>query len=72
MELKYFGTPPALRYIFYLIWRSLMLKLYEAHKTLVLWRKLLTATLAVVAWLASKKVSHSAGSCLVSDFIASA
>lgn len=39
MELKYFGTPPALRYIFYLFWRSFMFKVYEAHKTLVLWRK---------------------------------
>eukprot|EP00878_Enallax_costatus_P035945 GHUV01040202.1.p1 GENE.GHUV01040202.1~~GHUV01040202.1.p1 ORF type:complete len:108 (+),score=25.86 GHUV01040202.1:362-685(+) len=46
MELKYFGTPPALRYIFYLAWRSFMLKVYEAHKTLVLWQAKVDAGLA--------------------------
>lgn len=39
MELKYFGIPPALRYIFHLCWRAVMYKVYEAHKTLVLWRE---------------------------------
>lgn len=42
MELKYFGTPPALRYLVYLAWRAAMHRVYEAHKTLVLWRKCLS------------------------------
>jgi hypothetical protein len=39
MELKYFGTPPALRYLLFLAWRSVLSRVYEAHKTLVLWRE---------------------------------
>jgi hypothetical protein len=39
MELKYFGTPPALRYLFFLAWRAVLLRVYEAHKALVLWRE---------------------------------
>eukprot|EP00882_Tetradesmus_deserticola_P022890 GHRQ01024880.1.p2 GENE.GHRQ01024880.1~~GHRQ01024880.1.p2 ORF type:complete len:116 (-),score=19.23 GHRQ01024880.1:346-693(-) len=39
MELKYFGTPPALRYLLFLAWRAVLLRLYEAHKALVLWRE---------------------------------
>jgi hypothetical protein len=39
MQLKYFGIPPALRYLWYLAWRSVQQKLYEAHKALVLWRE---------------------------------
>jgi hypothetical protein len=39
MELKYFGMPPALRYLFFLAWRAVLLRVYEAHKALVLWRE---------------------------------
>jgi hypothetical protein len=39
-EWKYFGTPPALRFIWYLAWRSILQRAYEAHKALVLWREL--------------------------------
>jgi hypothetical protein len=39
MELKYFGTPPALRYLLFLAWRAVLSRLYEAHKALVLWRE---------------------------------
>lgn len=39
MELKYFGTPPALRYLLFLAWRGVLSRLYEAHKALVLWRE---------------------------------
>lgn len=41
-ELRFFGTPPAVRYIWHLLWRAVMMRLYETHKTLVLWRKSLT------------------------------
>jgi len=41
-ELRFFGTPPAVRYIWHLLWRAMMMRLYETHKTLVLWRKSLT------------------------------
>ncbi len=33
------GVPPALRYLWYLAYRSVMFKAYEAHKTIVLWRE---------------------------------
>jgi hypothetical protein len=39
MELKYVGIPPAVRYLWYLAWRAVMMQLYQAHKTLVLWRE---------------------------------
>lgn len=39
VELKFFAVPPAVRYLWYLMWRQAMLKAYEAHKTLVLWRE---------------------------------
>ena len=39
MQLKYFGIPPALRYIWFLAWRQVQQKMYEAHKALVLWRE---------------------------------
>jgi hypothetical protein len=39
MELKYFGTPAALRYLLFLAWRAVLSRLYEAHKALVLWRE---------------------------------
>lgn len=45
MEFKYFGTPPALRYLVYLLKRSVMQKVYEAHKALVLWQCKLDAYL---------------------------
>lgn len=32
------GTPPALRFLWYLTWRAIRERLYEAHKTIVLWR----------------------------------
>jgi hypothetical protein len=38
-ELRFFGIPPAVRYIFHLMWRAVMMQLYEAHKLLVLCRK---------------------------------
>ena len=39
MQLKYFGIPPAVRFIWYLLWRQIQQKAYEVHKALVLWRK---------------------------------
>jgi hypothetical protein len=39
MEAKYNGVPPALRYLWYLGWRALRQRLYEAHKAVVLWRE---------------------------------
>ncbi len=45
MEFKYFGTPPAVRYLIYLLKRSIMQKVYEAHKALVLWQCKLDAYL---------------------------
>jgi hypothetical protein len=46
MEFKYFGTPPALRYLVYLAKRAVMQRVYEAHKALVLWQCKLDAYLA--------------------------
>lgn len=40
-ELRFFGIPPAVRYLFHLLWRSIMMRVYEAHKLLVLWREYL-------------------------------
>ena len=39
MELKYLCIPPALRFLWFLASRAVMLRVYEAHKALVLWRK---------------------------------
>lgn len=39
LEFKYFAVPPAVRYLFYLAWRSLLQAAYNAHKALVLWRE---------------------------------
>ena len=39
MEFKYFAVPPALRYVWFLAWRTVMQRVYEAHKSLVLWRE---------------------------------
>lgn len=36
---RYYGIPPALRFLVYLGWRTVMTKAYEAHKLLVLWRE---------------------------------
>ncbi|WIA13460.1 hypothetical protein OEZ85_007040 [Tetradesmus obliquus] len=49
MELKYFGTPPALRYLLFLAWRGVLSRLYEAHKALVLWQAKVDAGLAARA-----------------------
>lgn len=38
-ELRFFGIPPAVRYLAHLLWRGLMTRLYEAHKLLVLARE---------------------------------
>lgn len=38
-ELRFFGIPPAVRYICHLAWRTVLMRLYEAHKLLVLWRE---------------------------------
>ncbi len=46
MEFKYFGTPPAVRYIVFLLKRAVMQKVYEAHKAFVLWQCKLDAYLA--------------------------
>eukprot|EP00879_Flechtneria_rotunda_P031624 GHRR01034565.1.p3 GENE.GHRR01034565.1~~GHRR01034565.1.p3 ORF type:complete len:108 (+),score=11.67 GHRR01034565.1:383-706(+) len=46
MEFKYYNIPPALRYILHLAWRSVMLRVYEAHRTLVLWQAKVDAGLA--------------------------
>jgi uncharacterized membrane protein YgcG len=46
MEFKYFGTPPALRYLVFLAKRAAMQKVYQAHKALVLWQCKLDAYLA--------------------------
>ncbi|KAI8476199.1 MAG: hypothetical protein J3K34DRAFT_365238 [Monoraphidium minutum] len=39
MEAKFFGVPPALRYVWFLAWRGIMQRVYDAHKALVLWRE---------------------------------
>eukprot|EP00775_Hariotina_reticulata_P006989 gene6989-7203_t len=49
MELKYVGIPPAVRYLWYLVWRAMMMQLYQAHKTLVLWQARVDAGLAARA-----------------------
>lgn len=49
MECKYFGIPPALRYIFYLAWRAIMQQVYQTHKAVVLWREYPFATPSGVA-----------------------
>ncbi|KAF6255496.1 hypothetical protein COO60DRAFT_1285797 [Scenedesmus sp. NREL 46B-D3] len=49
MELKYFGTPPALRYLLFLAWRAVLSRLYQAHKALVLWQAKVDAGLAARA-----------------------
>jgi hypothetical protein len=38
-ELRFFGIPPAVRYLAHLVWRGVMTRLYEAHKLLVLTRE---------------------------------
>lgn len=38
-QARFFAVPPALRFLFYLGWRALMMRAYEAHKALVLWRE---------------------------------
>jgi len=39
VEFKYFFIPPAIRFLFFLAYRAVMSKAYEAHKIFVLWRK---------------------------------
>lgn len=46
MEFKFFGVPPALRFLWFLAWRGIMQKVYEGHKALVLWQCKLDAYLA--------------------------
>ncbi|MEW5313988.1 MAG: hypothetical protein WDW38_005518 [Sanguina aurantia] len=41
--------PPALRYLFFLAWRQAMLKVYQAHKLLVLWQCKVDAAIATKA-----------------------
>jgi hypothetical protein len=52
MEAKFFAVPPAFRYIWYLTWRSIMFKVYEAHKQVVLSRKCrgIRSRLCCVLW----------------------
>jgi hypothetical protein len=38
-ELRFFGIPPSVRYVCHLLWRAVLMRLYEAHKMLVLWRE---------------------------------
>lgn len=38
-ELRFFGIPPSVRYVCHLMWRALMMRVYEAHKLLVLCRE---------------------------------
>ncbi|PNW73248.1 hypothetical protein CHLRE_14g624850v5 [Chlamydomonas reinhardtii] len=45
-QLRFVGTPPALRYVAFLGWRALMFQVYAAHKALVLWQCKLDAGLA--------------------------
>lgn len=46
MEFKYFGIPPAFRYIFYVGWRAVLHQVYQAHKRFVLWQCKLDAALS--------------------------
>jgi hypothetical protein len=47
VQFKYVGVPPALRYVWYLAWRALQMRAYEAHKAFVLWQCQLDASLAI-------------------------
>lgn len=38
-ELRFFGIPPSVRYVCHLLLRAVLMRLYEAHKMLVLWRE---------------------------------
>ncbi|KAF8059985.1 SQD2 [Scenedesmus sp. PABB004] len=49
MELKFFGTPPALRFLAHLAWRRVLGAAYAAHKALVLWQAKVDAGLAARA-----------------------
>jgi hypothetical protein len=66
MEFKYFGVPPALRYVFWMFWRSAMQRVYEAHKAVVLWQAKFDATVAARAvrerTASSSATSSSSGS----------
>ncbi|GLI67640.1 hypothetical protein VaNZ11_011889, partial [Volvox africanus] len=46
MHFKYYMIPPSFRYVWFLIWRAFMFKVYEAHKALVLWQCKFDAYLA--------------------------
>jgi hypothetical protein len=38
-EAKFNSVPASLRYIWFIAWRAVMQRVYEAHKAVVLWRE---------------------------------
>ncbi|KAJ9531719.1 hypothetical protein QJQ45_021866 [Haematococcus lacustris] len=43
---RFQAVPPALRFLLHVMWRAVMMKVYEAHKAFVLWQAKLDAHLA--------------------------
>ncbi|KAG1676382.1 hypothetical protein FOA52_001177 [Chlamydomonas sp. UWO 241] len=61
VEFKFYFFPPALRFLFFLGWRSVMQRVYEAHKALVLWQCKLDAYMASTSGRAAGSETGSSG-----------
>ncbi|KIY98011.1 hypothetical protein MNEG_9954 [Monoraphidium neglectum] len=48
-EAKFNSVPASLRYIWFIAWRAVMQRVYEAHKAVVLWQSKVDAALAAKA-----------------------